>query len=332
MSRADTIDTKPLNVAENNITDRGTPPPMLMGWYVVAYSDELAVGQVKNIDYFDTELVMWRGDDGVAHVNAPYCAHMGAHLGHGGTVVGANLQCPFHSWQFDGRGAVANIPYCKSIPPKLRKPNTLQTWPIVEANRQIHVWYHPTGEAPKWEVEIWPEAANPEWTDMQRFDWVINTHILDIAENQVDFAHFLYVHGTAEFPHFGELKVEGPRRSATAKAQIDTAKGGAELTIHSIGVGPGQGCVRFQGVTEIVNITAATPINERQTHVRFALTAPKSEQNSRLSKSFINMIVFQLNQDIPIWNNKQFVHQSNLVGGDGPILEVRKAFEVFQNG
>ena len=44
------------------------------------------------------------------------------------------------------------------------------------------------------------------------------------------------------------------------------------------------------------------------------------------------MIVFQLNQDIPIWNNKQFVHQSNLVGGDGPILEVRKAFEVFQNG
>ena len=29
---------------------------MLMGWYVVAYSDELAVGQVRNINYFNTEL------------------------------------------------------------------------------------------------------------------------------------------------------------------------------------------------------------------------------------------------------------------------------------
>jgi hypothetical protein len=95
-------------------------------------------------------------------------------------------------------------------------------------------------------------------------------------------------------------------------------------------LGPGQGRVRFSGVTDIVNISASTPISDGQTHVRFGFTAPKTTENSALTKSFINMIIFQLNQDIPIWNNKQFVHRSNLVAGDGPILEVRRAFEYFK--
>ena len=160
---------------------------------------------------------MWRGDDGVAHVQAPYCAHMGAHLGYGGKVAGKNIQCPFHAWQFDGSGAVTNVPYCKMIPPKLKKANTVQMWPVVEANRQIHVWFHPAGEAPKWDVAVWSETTDPAWSDLQRFDWIINSHILDIAENQADFPHFLYVHETAEFPHFGELKIEGPRSKLDRK-------------------------------------------------------------------------------------------------------------------
>ena len=38
------------------------------GWFVVAFSSELAAGQVKSARYFGEELVIFRGEDGVAHV------------------------------------------------------------------------------------------------------------------------------------------------------------------------------------------------------------------------------------------------------------------------
>ena len=48
---------------ERNLTE-----PFPFGWYVVCYSDELAVGEVKPVRYFARELVVWRGDDGRARV------------------------------------------------------------------------------------------------------------------------------------------------------------------------------------------------------------------------------------------------------------------------
>jgi len=40
--------------------------PLPFGWFMVAYSDELAVGEVKPLYYFGKDLVLWRGEDGQA--------------------------------------------------------------------------------------------------------------------------------------------------------------------------------------------------------------------------------------------------------------------------
>ncbi len=68
--------------------ERGIDLPMPFGWFVIGYSDELAVGQVKPLRYFGQELVMWRGVDGQVRVLEAFCRHLGAHLGHGGRVQG----------------------------------------------------------------------------------------------------------------------------------------------------------------------------------------------------------------------------------------------------
>ena len=97
-------------------------PPYPRGWFAVASSTDLAPDEVKPAHYFGQELALFRSEDGEARVFDAYCPHLGAHLGYGGTVEGAELVCPFHGWRFGGDGACTGMPYGKRIPPtaKLR--------------------------------------------------------------------------------------------------------------------------------------------------------------------------------------------------------------------
>ena len=76
------------------------PMPIPFGWFFVAYSDELAVGDVKPLHYFGRDLVLFRNESGQAGLLDAYCPHLGAHLGYGGEVQGDSIRCPFHAWAF----------------------------------------------------------------------------------------------------------------------------------------------------------------------------------------------------------------------------------------
>ena len=73
------------------------------GWYFVGYSDELAAREIKNIRYFDREMVLFRTDTEQVCLTGAYCPHLGANLGVGGRIVDNAIQCPFHGWRFDTR-------------------------------------------------------------------------------------------------------------------------------------------------------------------------------------------------------------------------------------
>ena len=82
-------------------------PPLSMkptGWFQVAWSDEIGIGDVHRMTYFGEEMVAWRAQSGRLTVMNAYCEHLGAHLGYGGQVHGEVLQCPFHGWQWDAEG------------------------------------------------------------------------------------------------------------------------------------------------------------------------------------------------------------------------------------
>jgi hypothetical protein len=40
----------------------------LSGWFAVAWSDDLASGALRSLRYFERELVLFRGEDGAAHM------------------------------------------------------------------------------------------------------------------------------------------------------------------------------------------------------------------------------------------------------------------------
>ena len=81
------------------------------GWFMVGWSAEFPVGEVRPLHYFGEDLVAWRTDDGALQIMDAHCPHLGAHIGHHGKVHGDCVQCPYHGWTYGTDGVNRSIPY-----------------------------------------------------------------------------------------------------------------------------------------------------------------------------------------------------------------------------
>jgi nitrite reductase/ring-hydroxylating ferredoxin subunit len=297
------------------------------GWFQVAYSDELAPGAVMPLSYFGRELVLFRTEAGVAHVLDAHCAHMGAHLGHGGKVVNGCVECPFHAWRWSGDGACAEIPYAGKVPPRAH----MRAWDVVERNGLIMVWHHAKGLPPQWDVPVVPEVGSDEWTPYEKRRWKIRTHNQEMAENAVDSAHFFYVHGTAEMPT-SEAEANGHVLHVLSHTKMTTPMGKVKGSVEVHAYGFGFTLTRFRGIVETLLVSSCTAIDDDYVDVRFSFVVrklPGREATSTVGAAFIREVERQLGQDIPIWENKAYVTPPLLVDGDGPIGLYRKWVRQF---
>ncbi len=328
----DLIDWRMANVQEqSSLESRNLDAlPLPFGWFMMAYSDELSIGEVKPVHYFGQELVLWRGEDGKARMIDAYCKHLGAHLGYGGRVKGNALECPFHAWEYNEKGAVTHVPYAKKIPPSAARPCERQ-WQVAEVNQQILVWYHPFNEAPRWEPESFDEVGDKDWTAYDKYEWIVNGPVQNMAENGVDAAHFKYIHGVANQPDY-EFEFDGHKRTASVDAKMPTPKGIVDGTIAYGTIGPGQSWTKFSGISETLMIAGITPIDQGRTHIRFAFTQPRSEAEgatANLAKAMKREICRQLDQDKVVWDRQRYMVKPSICDGDGPILPFRKFFAQF---
>ena len=313
-----------------SVAERNLDIPFPFGWFPALLSDELTVGQVRPLRYFGRDLVIWRGADGAPRMLDAYCRHLGANMGHGGRVSGDFLECPFHAWQYDDKGAVRAIPYAKVIPPRLTRPCQPQ-WPVVEANRLIWFWYHPEGLPPQWDVEVFPEATDPAWTDYEIHEWRVFGSLQNMAENSVDVAHFQYVHGAASLPA-SEMVWDGVRRTSIIDTSLDTPRGREEGRITARMIGPGQSVTRFTGLADTLLVAAVTPVEKDEVRVRFCFTQPREQATplaSMIAKGFIREICRQLDQDKVIWDRQRYLDKPIICDGDGPILRFRQYYRQF---
>ncbi|APR75922.1 Vanillate O-demethylase oxygenase subunit protein [Minicystis rosea] len=293
-----------------------------VGWYVVAYSDELAKGAVLPISYFGTELVLFRTEDGSPHVLDAHCPHLGAHLGHGGVVEGNVLRCPFHAWCFSGDGDCTSIPHAKKLPVAAR----LQAWPVCERNGFVLVHYHPEHEAPTSEVPIMPEHGSPEWTPYARRRWIIRTNIHDMVENAFDAMHFQHLHGLRNLPS-PEVSFEGASCRMFTDTVMDTPAGQVKGALDIRKVGLGFGTARFTGVIETLVFTTLTPIDDERVDARFSFTVkklPDAQATEAVGNRFIDELSRQVEQDIRIWEHKLYLERPLLTEGDGGITRFRR--------
>lgn len=317
------------------------PMPMPFGWFCIAYSDELAIGEVRNLHYFGRDMVLFRTESGRVGLSDPACPHLGAHLGYGGTVQGESIRCPFHHWQYDTNGVITDIPYASAIPPKWQGKPCLKTYPVCEKNEVIWAWYHPEGALPDHEVLALDEIDDPEWTERQRFIWTFDSCPQEIAENGVDTAHFKYVHGMEAVPE-GETTYDNhirrSRVSGTRTIQDDQGNPrDIESTIEVVQNGAGQKWVRFSGFMEYLLQVLVTPVNDTTVDVRFAYMHRHYAEDSFEYTGMQAAIESTNGQrgvegDIPIWHHKFHLRNPVLCDGDGPIMRFRRYFSQFYVG
>lgn len=301
-----------------------SPFPIPYGWFFMSYTHDLAIGDVKPAQFFGQHLVVWRDEEGTAHVNDAFCPHLGAHMGHGGRVDKCEIACPFHGWRFDADGKNTLIPYSE----RTNTRDRLRPYPVAERNGIVFAWYHPDGDAPMWEV---PEV--PEFADSENFIPMITRHFdieapwQEIAENGVDAAHFRYVHNTEIVPVLERYDVDGPFASMRSLQQFPTPRGVVDGRIDSDSFGPGFSVIRFSGIVDTILMGCNTPISDSHCRLHFTFTARKIGDdaiNSTVGEAFAAEVTKQVLEDQPVWENKAHLVRPALADTDGPIMKFRK--------
>ena len=154
------------------------------GWFVISFSDELKVGEIKNLRYFARDMVLFRTEDGQACLIDAYCSHLGAHLGHGGKVDGKSIRCPFHAWSFDGHGQCVSTPYADKMP----KRTEIESWRVMERNGMIFMYHDLEHGEPEYQIPELPEYGDDEWLEWDHSILHIKTQPREIVENVADLA------------------------------------------------------------------------------------------------------------------------------------------------
>ena len=292
---------------EGSADGRRFPFPVPNGWFVVGESRSLAPGQVRSLYAFGKDLVLYRSEGGEPRLIDAYCPHLGAHIGTGGKVEGDAIRCPFHGWRYDGpSGACTDIPYADGdrIPPGAR----LRTYPLVERNHMIWAWHHLEGEPPFYEVPVVAEFDDPEWLPYEIRTFEIATCIQEMAENDGDFAHFKYVHGSPAIPE-GEVTIEGHyKRSASGDFIRESF--GLGCTVLAIG-----DVFRFA--------SSVVPLDEENVKVVWWFTAPRSSGEGA-AKIIAEAFFTGVSQDLAIWENKRYEPKPLLLESEKRIAEHRK--------
>ena len=299
--------------------------PLPNGWFALAWSKELGEGDVKPVQYFGEELVLFRTRSGQARVVDAFCPHLGAHLGHGGRVIGETIRCPFHGWQYDGQsGACTTIPYCERIPAKAR----VRAWDVLERNGMIFAWYHAEQKPPEWQMPLRPEIGHAEWSEPRTFELVLPAHVQDTHENNNDPVHFQFVHRSLETPpssieysadgrHYrivSDFVAQGAWAAYLEKSKLVRDSWGLGLTaVRTEGI-PGAGLLMY---------SSTTPIDEKHVHSRWLLTATKNIVDF-FGEEFMTGLTQGVQQDIPIWTNKVHRARPVLCEADNYLAEFRK--------
>ena len=310
-----------------NRNDDPRYPAFTDGWFQLAWSHELARGDLRSLKYFGQDLVLYRGMSGAAHVVDAHCPHLGAHLGVGGKVEGDCLECPFHGWQFDGTGTCTKVPYARKIPPKAR----LHSWPVVERDGMIFVWRHGAGRAPAHELPAIQGFQREQWTDWSTYELRLRARSLDILENSVDSPHFEHVHQNG--PTRPVIVRSGPVLELEQRTSAKLLGVSVSTTLHYQLVEPGFHYLHVNGlpIGSALVVSSLIPVDEDHVVNRLSIALERrgSGRISRLVSRLLCMAIARqmiatYEQDRPIWENKLFLSSPALCDGDGPVGLLRK--------
>lgn len=308
-------------------------PPLSMkptGWFQVAWSEEIGTGAVHRMTYFGREMIGWRAQSGRLTVMDAYCEHLGAHLGHGGEVLGEVIACPFHGWQWDHEGRNVCIPY-EDRPNRGRR---MRTYPVVERNESVYIWHDVGGRQPYFEPpDVFASfgdgsAAVGYYPQQRLFRTGLELHPQYVLENGVDFAHFKFVHKTPIVPRFTRHDFEKPVSyvdfTITFEGDDEQSIEDVNSGVEAINGGLGIAVTKSWGMVDNRTISAVTPVDDRTCDVRFMVyigrpadTAGRDPDRVQArAEDFGREVIRQFEQDVHIWSHQRYSDPPALSPGE----------------
>lgn len=156
-------------------------------WYVVAWSEEISREPMKRT-VLGEDIVLYRKQDGSAVALADRCAHRAYPLS-AGKVLGDNIQCGYHGFEYDCEGICVRVPAQDRIPPRA----VVHKYPIAEAHRWVWIWLGDPERAADTPVPDTHWMTDPAWdrvTHMRLFR--CNAQLLH--DNLLDLTHEAFLH------------------------------------------------------------------------------------------------------------------------------------------
>lgn len=157
-------------------------------WYVACQSRKLKRKPSK-VRILGVPLVLFRDDSGKAHALLDRCPHRNVPLSLG-EVVGDNLQCAYHGWQFDGEGICRVVPGLSGEHES--KGRRTSSYPVVEQQGMIWVFMIPNCE-PDHEPFEFPLIGKDGYSTVVRTVSASGS-LHAVAENALDVPHTAFLH------------------------------------------------------------------------------------------------------------------------------------------
>ncbi|MEE2003090.1 aromatic ring-hydroxylating dioxygenase subunit alpha [Alkalimonas sp. MEB108] len=167
-------------------------------WYVAEWSETVKDKPVKT-KVLGQDLVLFRDLTGKVQCLANVCLHRGGSLA-GGWVNEKRdcVVCPYHGWEYDGKGKCQKIPSEGkdfTVPPRFR----VDAYPVEERYGMIWVFMGDLPEEERYPIPDLPQYGDPEWRGLPaEYTW--NAEAARVVENGIDIAHASFVHPVFGYP------------------------------------------------------------------------------------------------------------------------------------
>jgi phenylpropionate dioxygenase-like ring-hydroxylating dioxygenase large terminal subunit len=168
-------------------------------WYWFCSADQLRRGPLTR-RLFGRELVAFRTASGQVGVLDARCCHLGADLGRG-RVVGEEVQCPYHHWQYGVDGRCTHVPAQKEAPPFARQ----RSYPAAMRHGQVYFF---CGHEPLFPLPFHAGCHPEDFAAGRRLHFVADCTWYMLAANNCDVQHWNTTHDrrllaapVADFPH-----------------------------------------------------------------------------------------------------------------------------------
>jgi phenylpropionate dioxygenase-like ring-hydroxylating dioxygenase large terminal subunit len=179
---------------------KGTPMGRLLRtlWQPVALAESVPVSGAVPLLIMGEELTLYRGSSGALHLVDGRCAHRRTLL-HTGWVVGEEIRCVYHGWQFNGKGACVHRP----AEANTGMPRTqIAAYPVREYMGLVFA-YMGEGEPPEFDLPRKPLLERPGTlvaNGRERWD----NNWFQQVENSLDAVHVSFVHQALTVGPFGQ--------------------------------------------------------------------------------------------------------------------------------